>query len=539
MAHPKEPSERPAWIGGKTRTLPSGTVTFLFTDIEGSTKLLREQGSGYVAALAEHRRIVRESVERYHGVEVDTQGDAFFVVFAAPADALAAAAEAQAAFQGGPIRVRMGLHTGEPELSDEGYVGLDVHLGARIAAAGHGGQVVLSAAARRHIGEEVSTITDLGEHRLKDFDRPVELFQLGDQLFPPLKTISNTNLPRPASSFVGRDREVGEVLSLLQDSARLVTLTGPGGSGKTRLAIAAAGELVPDFKAGVFWVGLATLRDPALVLETVGKTLGASGDLASHVGERELLLLLDNFEQVVEAAPGLADLLEACPNLNLVVTSRELLRVRGEVEYPVPPLADPEAVELFSTRARIPPSEEVAELCARLDNLPLAVELAAARTKAVTPILARQPCGPPSPGATTCSLPMSSACSPGWPCSPADAPPRRRRPCATPTSTRCSRWWRRAWFAGPTTGSGCWRPSESSPSSGSTLQGRPTPSTNGISISTWSWPCPAICLPKPKVPSGPTWPPPRWTTSGSPLTEPWTVATSMARRGSPARWRTP
>jgi len=184
--------------------------------------------------------------------------------------------------------------------------------------------------------------TDLGEHRLKDFDEPISIFQLGKERFPPLKTVSNTNLPHPASSFVGREREVEEVVSLLRDGARLLTLTGPGGSGKTRLAIEAAAELVPEFKAGVFWVGLAPLRDPALVTDTIGKTLGAKDGLADHIGDRELLLLLDNLEQVIEAAPEFSSLVEPCPNLTLLVTSRELLRVRGEVEYPVPPLAEPE-----------------------------------------------------------------------------------------------------------------------------------------------------------------------------------------------------
>ena len=184
---------------------------------------------------------------------------------------------------------------------------------------------------------------------------------------------------------MGRDAEVEAVLSRIEGGARLVTLTGPGGSGKTRLAIEAASTLVPEYKAGVFWVGLAALRDPALVTETIAQTLGATDGLAEHVGERELLLLLDNLEQVIEAAPELASLVERCPNLALLVTSRERLRVRGEVEYEVPPLAEPEAVELFCMRSQLAPSEEIGELCARLDNLPLAVELAAARTKALSP----------------------------------------------------------------------------------------------------------------------------------------------------------
>jgi predicted ATPase len=363
--------------------LPSGTVTFLFTDVEGSTKLLHELGAEeYAQALAEHRRALRNAFAAHGGVEVDTQGDAFFFAFPTAPGALSAAASALEGLAPSPIRVRMGLHTGTPHLTEEGYVGEDVHLGARIAAAGHGGQVLASKETRELVDAD---LTDLGEHRLKDFAEPVCIFQLGSERFPPLKTISNTNLPRPASSFVGRDRELAEVAALLQGGTRLLTLTGPGGSGKTRLAIEAASELLPAFKAGVFWVGLATVRDPTLVTETVAQMLGAQDGLADHIGERELLLLLDNLEQVVEAAPGLATLVETCPNLRLLVTSRELLRVQGEVGFEVPPLAEPEAVELFCARSGLEPDETIAELCRRVDSLPLAVELAAARTSVLSP----------------------------------------------------------------------------------------------------------------------------------------------------------
>ncbi len=203
----------------------------------------------------------------------------------------------------GPIRVRMGLHTGKPQLTGEGYVGVDLHFGARVAAAGHGGQVLLSSSTRELVDAEV---LELGEHRLKDFDAPVAIYQLGSSSFPPLKTISNTNLPRPASTFVGRDSERAELVSLLRD-ARLVTLTGPGGSGKTRLAIECASELVPSARGGVFWVGLAGLRDQALVLEAIASTLGAKDGVAKYIGEREMILLLDNFEQVIDAAPEVAN----------------------------------------------------------------------------------------------------------------------------------------------------------------------------------------------------------------------------------------
>ncbi len=363
--------------------LPSGTVTLLFTDIEGSTRLIEELGEdGYVHALAEHRRLLRSAFSAHGGVEVDTQGDAFLYAFADPVGALAAAAQGQQALAMGPVKVRIGLHTGALRLTGEGYAGRELHRAARIAASGHGGQIVLSAATRALVD---SDLTELGEHRLKDFDEPVALFQLGSERFPPLKTISNTNLPRPASSFVGREREREELIGLLRNGSRLLTLSGPGGSGKTRLAVEVASELVPDFKAGVFWVGLAPLRDPALVTETIAQTLGAKDGLAEHVSERELLLLLDNFEQVVEAAPELSRLLEACPNLRLLVTSRELLRIAGEVEYPVPSLAESEAVELFCERSRLEATNTIAELCRRLDDLPLAVELSAARTRVLSP----------------------------------------------------------------------------------------------------------------------------------------------------------
>jgi predicted ATPase/class 3 adenylate cyclase len=365
--------------------LPTGTVTFLLADVEGSTRLLHQLGAeNYARALAEHRRVVREAYAAHEGVEVDTQGDAFFVAFSTAAGALAAAAEITKELAAGPIQVRIGLHTGTPLVTDEGYVGDDIHLAARVAASGHGGQVLVSAATAALVPQS-SSLLDLGEHRLKDIEGAVAIFQLGDGSFPPLKTISNTNLPRPASSFVGRERELEDVLARVASGARLLTLTGPGGSGKTRLALEAGASLVPDYKAGVFWVGLASLRDPALVVETISQTLGANDGLADHIGERELLVLLDNLEQVIAAAPELSTLLSACPNLQLIATSRELLRVQGEIEFAVPPLAEPEAVALFCERAQVERSDQIAELCARLDSLPLAVELAAARAKAVSP----------------------------------------------------------------------------------------------------------------------------------------------------------
>jgi predicted ATPase len=369
--------------------LPSGTVTFLFTDIEGSTRLLDEHGERYAELLADHRRDLREVFTRHAGVEVDTQGDAFFVAFARASDALSAAADAQAALGDGPVRVRIGVHTGEPLRTEEGYVGLDVHRAARIAAAAHGGQVVVSQSARDLAGAD--GLRDLGEHRLKDLSAPERLYQLGDIDFPPLKTLYQTNLPIAATPFIGRDHELAEVLGLMSEQhIRLLTLSGPGGTGKTRLALQAAAEAAGRFRDGVYWVPLASLRDPEMVLDTAAQSLGAGAGLADHIADKSMLLLFDNFEHVVDAAAGLADLLAACPKLQLLVTSRELLALPGEHAYSVPPLEPDDAVELFLARARATkpdfrPDEAVSLLCARLDQLPLALELAAARVRVLSP----------------------------------------------------------------------------------------------------------------------------------------------------------
>ncbi|MDH5223340.1 MAG: hypothetical protein OEW46_01020 [Actinomycetota bacterium] len=366
--------------------LPIGTITLVFTDIEGSTKLLHELGAeAYAEALAEHRRLLRDAFVRHGGVEIDTQGDAFFFAFPDARGAIVAAEECRQALQPGRIRVRVGIHTGTPHVGLEGYVGEDVHLGARIGAAGHGGQLLLSEATRLSADLEEGVL-DLGEHRLKDFERPIPIFQLGAERFPPLKTISNTNLPRPASSFIGREDEVRSVTALIREGARLVTLTGPGGSGKTRLSIEVAAELVGDHKAGTFWVELAPIRDPALVTDEIGKTVGAKEGLVEHIGERAMLLVLDNLEQVIDAGSAIADLVEACPNLAVLATSRERLRVRGEVEFEVRPLAGSEAVEMFLARAGLAQADDAIDrLCGALDEMPLAIELAAARAKVLAP----------------------------------------------------------------------------------------------------------------------------------------------------------
>jgi predicted ATPase/class 3 adenylate cyclase len=372
----------------RSRELPSGTVTFLFTDIEGSTRLLDELGDAYAEALAEHRRQLRAVFERHGGIEVDTQGDAFFVAFPRAGDALAAAAEGQRVLEDGPIRVRMGVHTGEPTVTEEGYVGIDVHRAARIAAAGHGGQLLVSQTTHDLAADGV--LRDLGEHRLKDLSAPERLYQLGVDDFPPLRTLHQSNLPVPATPFVGREDELAGVrTTLARREVRLLTLTGAGGSGKTRLALQAAGAAADDYPQGVWWVPLAPVRDAESVFEAAARGLGVSGPLAESIGQRRLLLLLDNFEHVIGAAADLSQLLSACPNLDLLVTSRERLQLGGEHVYPVPVLNRPDARALFVARARavrpeFEPGPALDELCNRLDDLPLALELAAARTTILT-----------------------------------------------------------------------------------------------------------------------------------------------------------
>jgi predicted ATPase len=366
------------------RELPSGTVTFLFTDIEGSTRLLRELGEGYAGVLAEHRRVLRDAFVRHGGVEVDTQGDAFFVAFARASDALAAARESQEGLRGGRVRVRMGVHTGEPLVTEDGYVGIDVHRAARIAAVGYGGQVLVSQATFQLVGAD--GLRDLGEHRLKDLTAPERIFQLGEADFPPLKSLNTTNLPVASSALVGRDRELGEITSLLRDSARVVTLTGPGGTGKTRLALQAAAELVDEFRGGVFFVPLAGVQEPDLVATTIASTIGVHD--FTELAERQSLLLLDNFEHLLDAAPTVTELARSGRQLKLMTTSRAPLRVEGEQEYPVDPLPDGDAVTLLAERARavrpgFTPDEATKEICRRLDGLPLALELAAPRLRSL------------------------------------------------------------------------------------------------------------------------------------------------------------
>ena len=378
--------------------LPSGTVTFLFTDVEGSTRLLDELGpDAYERALADHRRIVREACASFGGSEVDTQGDAFFLAFARAPDALEAAAAITEQLGEGPIRVRIGLHTGTPLVTAEGYAGADVHRAARIAAAGHGGQVLVSASTATLVE---TPLRDLGEHRLKDLRAAERVFQLGEGEFPPLRSLHRSNLPVPATPFLGREAELAVVSTMLGEAGvRLVSLVGPGGTGKTRLALQAAAEASDSYPDGVFWTPLAPLRDPGLVLPTVAAALGIGegidgsvvADLARGLAGRRLLVFIDNVEHLLpDAADALDAFVVACPTATVVLTSRERLQTPGERVYAVPPMSESDGEALFRSRAaeagvRLEASAELRALCGHLDNLPLALELAAARTVVFSP----------------------------------------------------------------------------------------------------------------------------------------------------------
>ena len=378
-----------------SRDLPAGTVTLLYTDIEGSTRLLRLLGAAaYAEALAEHRRLLRGAFATAGGVEVDTQGDAFFVAFASAPAAAAAAAAGQQALEAGQIAVRMGVHTGTPTVTSEGYVGIDVHRGARIAALAHGGQVIVSAATAALLEDE--PLRDLGRHRLKDFDAPVQLYQLGTFEFPPLRTPGALDLPQPVTPFLGREREFyAAAAAWLDGEPRLLTITGPGGTGKTRFSIELARFLADDADGGTVFVPLAPVRDAWQILPLVADRLGATGSdaaaIATRIGERRAHVVLDNLEQLLpEAARPLAELLAAAPTLRILATSREALRIGGESEFDLPPMDEADAVTLFlqraqAVRADVADSDAVHELTRRLDGLPLAIELAAARVKLLAP----------------------------------------------------------------------------------------------------------------------------------------------------------
>jgi predicted ATPase/class 3 adenylate cyclase len=396
--------------------LPSGTVTFLFTDVEGSTRLLRRLRGRYAEVLGEHHRLLRAAFVEHGGREVHTEGDAFFVAFARASDAVAAAVDAQRALgsqrwpEGADVRVRMGVHSGEAEVRMGDYVGLDVHRAARICSVGHGGQVLISSSTRELVAGDLPadvSLKDLGEHVLKDLDRREHLFQLvvGDLRadFPPLASLSPgsgraNGLPPLPNRTIGRADDVRAVTDrLVVDGVRLLTLAGPGGVGKTRLALEAARSAQGDFADGAYFISLAALRRPEDVPGAIVKALAVlvlSGESADRAAERflsakHLLLVVDNFEHLLAAAPFIGTLLSACPRLAVVATSREPLGLQAEERYAVSPLAPAtEGVALFCARARAHDpgfdlddgnAPAVAEICRRLDGLPLAIELAAAR----------------------------------------------------------------------------------------------------------------------------------------------------------------
>jgi predicted ATPase/class 3 adenylate cyclase len=414
--------------------LPSGTVTLLFSDIEGSTRLLERLGQRYDDVLEQHRRIVREAVAGHGGHEVRTEGDAFFVAFARAGDAVRAAVAAQRGLArsewppGVAVRVRVGVHTGEPRVMGADYVGIDVHRAARICSAAHGGQVVVSEATERLLaGQPVDGVAlrDLGEHRLKDLG-PLRLYQVTAsglvEAFPPLRALErppNDGLGQwaPPTALFGREADVDELARLVVDLRhRLVTLVGPGGVGKTRLAVAAAMRLGSDFPDGARFVALASIVEPRELASAIARACAApvgegessQAAVLRFLADRRLLLVLDNFEQLVEAAPLVGQLLSGCPKVSVLITSREPARLAAERLFPVRALAVPSvaapssavelerfaAVAMFVDRARARAPDfaidqanaaHVSEICRRLDGLPLALELAAARVGLLAP----------------------------------------------------------------------------------------------------------------------------------------------------------
>lgn len=389
--------------------LPTGPVTFLFTDIEGSTRLSQELGEAYLEAIGRHHALLRAAIADGGGIEVSTEGDAFFAVFTDALGAVLVAAVAQRALAHEPwpgdasLRVRMGLHTGIAHLGGDDYAGVEVNRAARIAAAGHGGQVLVSASTAEQVAGTLPAelgLRDLGAILLKDFDDPQRVTQLEvaglPQAFPPLRAPRPGSLPQPLTSFLGRE-EVERAVRLVRRE-RLLTLTGPGGTGKTRISIEAARQLQPEFPGGAWFVPLETIRDPDLVLPQVADQLGLVTTrgrplhtiVAEAITDTPTLLILDNLEQVVAIGPELVRLLEHAPGLHVLASSREPLRVDGEQELPVPVLDGSLAVELFIDRARrVRPGftpdtaerDQLRDLVERLDRLPLAIELAAARAR--------------------------------------------------------------------------------------------------------------------------------------------------------------
>jgi predicted ATPase/class 3 adenylate cyclase len=411
----------------------SSTLTFLFTDLEGSTRLWERFPQAMKRALERHDSILRTAVTAAGGQVVKTTGDGLMAVFGSAAEAVRACLAAQRGLveepwpETGVLRVRMGLHSGEAQPRGEDYFGPAVIRGARIMAVGHGGQVLLSGASAALVADQLpegASLMDLGAHRLKDLGRPEELFQLVHpalpQDFPPLATPDRrpNNLPTQASTFIGRDAEMREIrASIERESVRLLTLTGPGGTGKTRLALRVAADEIDRFDHGVFFIDLSAIRDTQAVLASIARTVGLTetadrpllAELKRQLHHQRVLLVLDNFEQVMSAAPTAVELLSGCPGLKLLVTSREALHVRGEQLYAVPPLSLPqagrepptvaelagyEAIQLFVERAQaVRPdfhltnenSAAVADICLRVDGLPLAIELATARINLFSP----------------------------------------------------------------------------------------------------------------------------------------------------------
>jgi len=373
------------------RDLPTGTVTLLFTDVEGSTNLLRDLGeTEYALVLTEHRRVLRAAVSEHNGIEVDTEGDAIFAAFPTAAGAVSAALAAQGALRAGPIRVRMGLHTGTPLRTAEGYVGVDVHRAARIAAVGHGGQVLVSSTTAALLGGEVP-LTDLGEHRLKDIAAAERIHQLGDEQHPALKSLSPSNLPESPGAFIGRSEELVEIGELLRDpSVRLLTLVGSGGIGKTRLSLEAAAEVAGSFPDGRWFVPLASVQEAEQAREALGQVLGlgegaGSAVMSRHLAARRALVVLDNAEHLLpDLAEALAALLPTTGGSTVLVTSREPMHLEAERVVRIPVLTGTDAEDLLMSRARalgtpIQSSTALTTLADRLDRLPLALALAASR----------------------------------------------------------------------------------------------------------------------------------------------------------------
>jgi predicted ATPase/class 3 adenylate cyclase len=412
-------------------TLPTGTVTFLFTDIEGSTRLMQELGEDYVPLQVVHHELLRNAFRTNDGRELRTEGDSFFCVFASALGACQSAATAQRSFaehawpKGGVLRVRVGLHTGEAPLMGDEYIGLDVHHAARIAGAAYGGQVLVSEATRALVGGSLPpelTLRDLGSHRLRDLARTEHLFQLVVQgvpdTFPALRTVDSTpnNLPTQLTSFVGRGEMVIQARRALEGS-RLMTLTGPGGIGKTRLSLQVAAETFDQFPDGVYFIPLSAVRDPDVIPSVIAQSLNIplTGNriprdaVIDHLRNKKVLLVMDNFEQLLPEAAGFpSSLLQVSPGLKVIVSSRAPLRSYGEQEFPVEPLRIPdsktraslealsqyEAVKLFIERALAAKPDfhatnenapAIAGICERVDGLPLAIELAAARIKLFSP----------------------------------------------------------------------------------------------------------------------------------------------------------